>query len=104
RTARYGKIIIHEGHEGTRRRQRPEERQRRGADVACSPSVSSSGLCLLRVPSCPSWIMLLRQQLLDDPRRLDAGEAHVEALVADGEALVVEAEQVQHGGVEVADV
>ena len=45
-----------------------------------------------------------RQQLLDHVGRLDAGQPLVEALVAVGEPLVVEAQQVQHGGVEVADV
>jgi len=34
---------------------------------------------------------------------LGAGEPEVEAEVANGEPLVVEAEQAQHGGVEVAD-
>jgi hypothetical protein len=44
------------------------------------------------------------EQLLDHLRLLDAGQLAVEALEAVGEALVVEAEQVQHRGVEVADV
>jgi hypothetical protein len=43
-----------------------------------------------------------RQQLRDQVRRLGAGEALVQAPMADAEALVVEAEQVQHRGVEVA--
>ena len=34
----------------------------------------------------------------------DAGEAHVEALDAEVQALVVETEEVEHGGVEVVDV
>ena len=34
----------------------------------------------------------------------DIGEAEIAAAVAVGEAFVVEAEQVQHGGVEVVDV
>ena len=42
--------------------------------------------------------------LLDDARLLDAGQPLIEPLVAVGEALVVDAEQVQHRGVEVADV
>src|SRR3954470_3493453 len=45
-----------------------------------------------------------RQERLDHAGRLDAGQALVEPLMAVGEPLVVEAEQVQHGGVEVADV
>ena len=52
----------------------------------------------------PSPLPRLRQQLLDHLRRLDAGQPLVEALVPDAEPLVVEAEQVQHRGVEVADV
>jgi len=46
----------------------------------------------------------LRHQFRDHAGVLDAGELEVEAEVAVGEPLVVEAEQVQHGGVEVADV
>jgi putative ATP-binding cassette transporter len=45
-----------------------------------------------------------RQQFLDDPRRFHAGQALVQPLVADAEAPVIEAEQVQHGGVEIMDV
>ena len=44
------------------------------------------------------------QQLLDHLRRLDAGQLLVEPLVAVREPLVVEAQQVQHRGVEVVDV
>src|SRR5688572_4415363 len=44
------------------------------------------------------------EQILDDPRRLDAGQALVEAEVAHRESLVVEAEYLEHGRVEVADV
>ena len=46
----------------------------------------------------------LGEELLDHVRRLDAGQPLVEPLVAEREALVVEAQQVQHRGVEVADV
>lgn len=35
---------------------------------------------------------------------MDVGEAELAALVAEGEALVVDAEEVQQGGVEVVDV
>src|SRR5262249_62422266 len=44
------------------------------------------------------------EQLLHHARRLDAGEALVQPLVAEAEPAVVEAEQVQHAGVEVANV
>ena len=43
-------------------------------------------------------------QRLHHAGRFDAGEAEVEALRLEGEALVVDAKQVQHGGVEVADL
>src|SRR5262245_18058773 len=46
----------------------------------------------------------LCQELVDHVRFLDAGEPLVQALVAVAEAAVVVAEQVQDGGVEVADV
>ena len=35
---------------------------------------------------------------------MDVGEAELAALVAEGEALVVDAEEVQQGGIEVVDV
>ena len=44
------------------------------------------------------------QQLLDHAGRLDAGQALVEPLVAVSEPPMVEPQELQHGGVEVADV
>ena len=44
------------------------------------------------------------ENLLHHPGRLDAGQPHVEALVLDREPVVVDAEQVQHRGVQVVDV
>lgn len=43
-------------------------------------------------------------QFADDTGRFDAGEFLVEALIFVEEAVVVEAEELQNGGVEVADV
>ena len=43
-------------------------------------------------------------ELFDHPRGLDAGQALVEPLVAEGEPLMVEAQEPEHGGVEVVDV
>ena len=47
---------------------------------------------------------ILHCQFLDHLRRLDAGQPLVEALVAVRESFVIEAQQVQHRGVEIADV
>src|SRR5262245_37149185 len=47
---------------------------------------------------------LLRQEFLDDSGRFDAGELGVEALELEGQPLVVEADQMQERGVQVADV
>jgi len=44
------------------------------------------------------------QNFLENSRFFDAGETHVEALEGDAETLVVNAQQVQHRGVQVADV
>src|SRR5271154_167731 len=44
------------------------------------------------------------EQGLDHLRRLDPGQPAVEALIAVGQALVVEAEELEDGGVEVVDV
>src|SRR4051794_22774484 len=61
-------------------------------------------------PVATSWQLVATgldgsgEQFLDDAGRLDAGQALVEALVPHREALVVEAEQLEDGGVEVADV
>ena len=44
---------------------------------------------------------MLRQNSLHHLTRFHAGEPEVEALEADGEAFVVEAEQVQHGRVKI---
>ena len=41
---------------------------------------------------------------LDDFGGLDAGEFHVEALEGVGEAVAVQTQLMQHGGVQVADV
>ena len=43
------------------------------------------------------------EDLVYHPRLLDPGELEVEALELVGEALVVDAEEVEHGGVEVVD-
>jgi hypothetical protein len=43
-------------------------------------------------------------QLRDHARRLDAGQALVETLIAVCESLMVETQKLQNGGVEVADV
>src|SRR5262245_41593011 len=64
-------------------------------DMETAPGLSTGFNC----SSCCSG-----QELLHHPGRLDPGEALVEALVADREALVVVAEEVQDGGVEVVDV
>src|SRR4051812_41527682 len=44
------------------------------------------------------------QQIADDVGGLDAGQLLIEPLMANGESLMVEAQEVQHGGVKVADV
>ena len=44
------------------------------------------------------------QHFVQDPGGFDTGQAHVEALIRDGEALVVDSEQMQHRCVQVADV
>ena len=44
------------------------------------------------------------QKLFDHVRRLDAGQALVEPLVAVREPAMVEPQELEHGGVEVADV
>ena len=44
------------------------------------------------------------EEILDDLGWFDAGEAEVEALEAVGEAVVLDAHEVEGGGVEVADV
>ena len=44
------------------------------------------------------------QEWLDHVRRLDAGQALVEPLVAISEPAMVEPQKLEHGGVEVADV
>ena len=41
---------------------------------------------------------------MQDTRGFDTCQAHVEALIRDGEALVVDAEEMQHCRVQVADV
>ena len=41
---------------------------------------------------------------MDDSGRFDAGEADVEALIRNAQSLVIESEQVQHGGMKIADV
>lgn len=46
---------------------------------------------------------LLGDDLFDDLGRIDAGEFLVEAHEGEGEAVVVDAELVEDGGVEVAD-
>src|SRR5438132_496005 len=46
----------------------------------------------------------LPDQFLDHAGGFDAGEALVEALVTEGKALVVKAQQAQDGGVEIMDV
>ena len=43
------------------------------------------------------------EDLLHDTRLLDAGEFEVEVLELAGEALAVDADLVEHGGVEVVD-
>lgn len=53
----------------------------------------------IRVP-----LRALRQQRLDYLRRLDARQPLVEALVPIREPLMIEAERLQHGRVEVVDV
>jgi len=68
----------------------------------CHSALLQPAACAARLggaPVSPSF-----QNLLHHPCRFDAGEAHVEALVAVGEAGVVDAERVKHGGVQVADV
>src|SRR3954467_5546595 len=49
----------------------------------------------------PHW---LGQNVFDDVRLFNAGEADVEAAEGEREALVVDAEAVQHGGMQVAEV
>ncbi|MFM1944913.1 MAG: hypothetical protein RI897_3895 [Verrucomicrobiota bacterium] len=44
------------------------------------------------------------EDIVDDAGGFDAGEFHIEALVSVGEALVIDTEEVEHGGVEVTDV
>ena len=41
---------------------------------------------------------------MQDSRGFDTGQAHVETLIRDGKALVVDPQQMQHRGVQVADV
>ena len=45
-----------------------------------------------------------RHNILNHPRLLYAGEALIEALEGEGQAFVIDAEQVQHGRMKVADV
>lgn len=45
----------------------------------------------------------LGEDAIDDVGPFDSGEAEVEALEAIGESLVVDAQQVQHGGMHVMD-
>ena len=45
----------------------------------------------------------LTQDALDDLRALDSGELSIEALELVGESLVLDAELVEHGGVQVVD-
>ena len=45
-----------------------------------------------------------RDQFFDHAGGLDAGQALVEPLIAEGESLMVETQQPEHGGVEVVDV
>ena len=46
----------------------------------------------------------LRQELLHGVVVLDSGEAEVEAEVAEGETFVIDAEELENGGLEVVDV
>ncbi len=50
---------------------------------------------------CGDW---LGEDTVDDVGGFDAGEFHIESLVSVGEALVIDTEEVEHGGVEVTDV
>ncbi len=52
------------------------------------------------------WRLPMRscEDLADDSGRFDAGEADVEALIRNAQSLVIESEQVQHGGMKIADV
>ena len=52
------------------------------------------------------WHLQMRscENLADDSGRFDAGEADVEALIWNAQSLVVESEEIQHGGMKVADV
>jgi hypothetical protein len=47
---------------------------------------------------------VIRQDGLNQMRRLDAGQPRIQALVAEGQPLMLQAEQVQHGRVQVAHV
>ena len=58
----------------------------------------------MRAISDRSCALDSRDQLRDHLRRFDAGELLVEALIEVREPFVVEAQQLQHGGVEVVDV
>ena len=51
-----------------------------------------------------NWRVTSRDNGLDDVGLFDAGEAEIETLGAAGEAFVVDAEEAQDGGVEVADM
>src|SRR4051794_16685363 len=88
---------------------RPPQRASRGrqraeapppvADAPGSPKTPAAD-----APGSPQRYRPSRQDRLDRVGRLDAGQALVEALVLDRQPGVVDAELVQDGGVDVADV
>src|SRR5262249_29770364 len=67
-----------------------------------NPSPSPPEYLGRREPGYLGW--RLRQQFLNHLGWFDTGQLGVEAVGFEGQAFVVEAEQVQHGGVEVANV
>ena len=56
------------------------------------------------LPTLAKWSdeMAITRRFVHDARRFDAGEALVEALESEGELFVIEAEQREEGGVEIA--
>ena len=75
----------------------------------CEPACAiwaEAPLCLVsaggRVALCK--VVCLDQEFCEYPCGLDTGQPQVKSLKADGKAVVIEAEEVEHGGVNIADV
>ena len=65
-----------------------------------------AGECLpaSRILTPQTWPAALRQYFVNNTRFLNPCELHIKSLVAEGECAVIDAEEVEHRGVHVADV